>query len=271
MNKHEEYWLNRFSTEIPVLDLPIDYPRPSVQEFEGDIIIFRLTKEITRALHQLVTESGSTLFIVLLTMFNVLLHKYSGQEDIVIGSIVAGRDHLELENVVGLFVKTLALRNYPEAHKTFNSFLQEVKYNTLNAIEYQHYPFNRLVEKLNLKKDPSRNPLFDTTFILQNSGMLLRERGEKGIGLKSALIGHGNMSVKFDLAFEAIEIENGMILTLQYRTKLFKRETIELMKDRLLVLIESALNNKDARIQELDYSVSIEKEKAHLQEVEFDL
>jgi amino acid adenylation domain-containing protein len=271
MEQQEEYWLNSFKTEIPVLDLSTDYPRPAVQEFAGDIIIFPLTKEMTQGLHQLVTETGTTLFIVLLTMYNVLLHKYTGQEDIVIGSIVSGRDHMELENVVGLFVKTLALRNYPAAGKVFSTFLQEVKDNALKALENQHYPFSRLVEKLNLKKDSSRNPLFDASFILQNSGVLFTGREEKEIGLKSTLIVHGNTSVKFDLAFGAIEIEDRMILTLQYRTKLFKRETIELMKERLLVLIESAVNNRDAEIRELDYSVPIEKEKSNLQEVEFDL
>lgn len=270
LKKQEEYWLDRFKGEIPVLKLPCNYTRPAVQEFAGDILVFRLGEEMSRQLNQLVKETDATLFIVLLAIYNVLLHKYTLHEDIVVGSIIAGRNHVDLENIIGIFVNTLLLRNYPAADKTFAIFLEEVKDNTLKAFENQKYPFNQLVEKLVLKKDRSRNPLFDAAFILQNTRSMVTEKNPEGIGLKSTLFGYENKTAKFDLTFEAIEIENEIVCSFQYRTKLFKRETIELMKERFLALTASILDDREKRIQDLDYRVSIENEMNEIQEMEFD-
>ncbi len=127
MKKQEEYWINRFSDEIPVLNMPIDYERPAMQSFEGDSVSFELSEDTTLKLRKLTKETGTTMHMALLSAFNILLSKYSGQEDIVIGTPIAGRPHADLQNIVGMFVNTLALRNKPEGDKKYVDFLKEVK------------------------------------------------------------------------------------------------------------------------------------------------
>ncbi|MGB7604797.1 MAG: amino acid adenylation domain-containing protein, partial [Lutisporaceae bacterium] len=168
INKQEEYWLKAFDGEVPVLNMPTDYQRPSIQSFEGDSLSLELSEELTNKLKQIAKETGSTMYMVLLSAYNVLLSKYSGQEDIVVGSPIAGRPHADLENIMGMFVNTLAMRNFPQGNKTFKEFLEEVKANSLLAFENQDYQFEELIDKLNVTRDLSRNPLFDVMFSMQN-------------------------------------------------------------------------------------------------------
>ncbi|MBJ8191330.1 hypothetical protein JDS79_31575, partial [Bacillus cereus] len=154
--------------DIPLLNLPGDYPRPRQRSFAGGSLEFSLSSDCATSLRKLATESGATLFMVLLAAYNVFLSRYSGQEDIVVGTPVAGRSHVQLERMLGMFVNTLTLRNAPVQEKTFRQFLDEVKDNALNAFEHQDYPFDMLVNRLHLQRDLSRNPLFDTMFRLQN-------------------------------------------------------------------------------------------------------
>ncbi|WP_157244253.1 condensation domain-containing protein, partial [Paenibacillus elgii] len=113
MKRQEAYWLDVFRGELPVLDMPTDYPRPAVRSFEGDTVTFTLGQAGSEKLHQLAAQTGSTLYMVLLAAYMTLLHKYSGQEDVVVGTPIAGRPHADLEPVIGMFVNTLALRSYP--------------------------------------------------------------------------------------------------------------------------------------------------------------
>lgn len=265
----EEYWLNRFRGEIPDFNLPLSYSRPDVQEFTGDVVFFILGQEMMERLKQVAKETGATLFMILLAMFLVLLYKYTGLEDIVIGSIIAGRNHVDLEDIVGMFVKTLALRHHPAGNKTFETFLQEVKQNTLEAFENQDYPFSQLVQKLGLKKNRSRNPLFDVAFVLQSKNTLL----EKRVLIKeskSASYGYEMKTAKFDLTFEVSERSDGISCAFQFCTALFRREDIELMKERFLSLVENVLNNPNAKLQHIDYAIPVEKEMIRTQKVEFD-
>jgi amino acid adenylation domain-containing protein len=271
LKQQEEYWINLFKGDIPVLNLPLDFPRPALQSFEGDVVGFILGKEMTRQLNQLAKETSTTLYMVLLAMFNVLMHKYSNQEDIIIGSIIAGRKHVNLENIIGFFAKTLATRNNPAPNKSFVDFLQEVKTNTLNVFENQTYPFTQLVEKLGLAKDRSRNPLFDVVFVLEMMGMTLPGKSSQNIELNAAPQGYEFKTSMFDLSFEAMEKGSEILCGFQYCTKLFKRETIELMRDRFLILVGNILDNPQAKIQDLDYADPIEKEMRQIEEVEFDL
>ncbi|MGN4562436.1 condensation domain-containing protein, partial [Bacillus cereus group sp. MYBK5-2] len=169
MRRQEAYWLNMFDGEIPTLELPIDYERPSVRSYEGDTVEFTIDKEISDGLKEIEKQTGATLYMVLLAAYTTLLAKYSGQEDIIVGTPIAGRTHADLEPIIGMFVNTLAIRNYPEGDKTFYMYVQEVKETMLNAYENQEYPFEELVQKVNIKRDMSRNPLFDTMLVLQNT------------------------------------------------------------------------------------------------------
>ena len=277
MKSQEEYWNTVFKGEVPRLNLSTDFPRPKLQTFDGDIVIFDLDMETKDRIIQLTKETGSTLFMVLLAFLNILLHKYSSQDDITIGTVNAGRNHIDLENLVGLFVKTIAIRNFPSPYKSFDAFLEELKNNTISSFENQYYPFNLLIDKLNLRTDPGRNPLFDVAFILQNTAALdIEKKTVPGpqpgdIGLKLTRQKFGTEKAMFDLHFEAIEFDDKIRCSIQYNTSLFKRETIELMKERFLVIVKNTLKNKSEKIGNIDISISIEEELYKSEEIEFDL
>ena len=257
MKEQKEYWINRFNDEIPVLNMPTDYERPPMQSFEGDNISFKLDKELTKDLKRIAKETGSTMYMVLLSGVNILLSKYSGQEDIIVGSPIAGRPHADLEKIIGMFVNTLAMRNYPEGSKTYEEFLKEVKENALKAYENQDYQFEELVEKLSISRDLSRNPLFDVMFTMQNMD-------SEEIELKD-LIFKGykqeNKVAKFDLTFSASEVEEEIILNLEYSTKLFKRETIERMVEHFINILKAVATDTKIKLSEIDMLTEEEKHK----------
>ncbi|MFW9336530.1 condensation domain-containing protein, partial [Paenibacillus polymyxa] len=167
--KQEAYWLDMFRGELPVLELPTDYPRPAMQSYEGRTLQLFMDSEKSEGLKRLAAENGATLYMVLLAGYTMLLHKYTGQEDVVVGTPIAGRNHSDVQPLIGMFVNTLAIRSYPAAGKTFLDYLKEIKETTLGAFEHQNYPFEELVDKVNVARDLSRNPLFDTMFALQNT------------------------------------------------------------------------------------------------------
>ena len=257
MKRHEEYWTGLFSDEVPVLDLPTDYPRPSIQSFEGDSIGFRLDRELTEKLYKVCKDNGATLYMALLSAYNILLSKYSGQEDIVVGAAAAGRPHAELHNMVGMFVNTLAMRNYPSGNKTFSAFLQEVKNNALSAYENQAYQFDMLVERLSIKRDLSRNALFNTMFVLQNTDT-------KEIELDSIKIKEheyrGQVS-KFDMTLEAEEKGQEIKLNLEYCTRLFKRESIQRLIQHYINILETVTENPEIGLAEIDMLSEKEKQQ----------
>ncbi|WP_031342550.1 condensation domain-containing protein, partial [Ruminiclostridium papyrosolvens] len=201
LENQQKYWLDVFSGELPVLNMPLDYPRPSIQSYEGDRITFTISKKLADTFKDIALKTGSTLYMVLLCAYNILLNKYTGQEDIIVGSPTAGRPHADLENLAGMFVNTLALRNFPKGDKTFIVFLEELKENVVTALENQDYQFESLIENLKLKRDLSRNSLFDTLFVLQNMGMPEMDVN----GLKFTPYKFENRVSKFDLTLEAVE------------------------------------------------------------------
>ncbi|KJK28162.1 non-ribosomal peptide synthetase, partial [Paenibacillus polymyxa] len=218
MQRQEAYWLDTFRGELPVLDLPTDFARPSIRSTAGDTVVFGLEREVSERLKELAAHTGSTLYMVLLAAYTTFLHQYSGQEDIVVGTPIAGRPHADLEPILGMFVGTLALRNYPTAEHTFRSYVEEVKVRALQAYEHQDYPFEELVEKLNVKRDMSRHPLFDTMFTLQTT-----EEGELQLAdLSFRPYGLEQTPAKFDFTLEAREEEAGIQFGLQYATALYQ-------------------------------------------------
>ncbi|MCP4158040.1 MAG: AMP-binding protein, partial [bacterium] len=167
LRRQEDYWLKVFVEKPPALNLPLDYPRPREQSFEGDSIGFRIEAEEVKKLKELAIKYDITLYMALLAQLNILLSKLTGQKDIVVGTPVAGRRHADLENIIGMFVNTLPLRNDVTAKKTYAEMLHPLKENLLEAFENQEYPFEELVTKLPLNRDTSRNPLFDIMYTLE--------------------------------------------------------------------------------------------------------
>jgi amino acid adenylation domain-containing protein len=246
--RQEEYWLSQFKGELPILDIHTDFPRPPVQSFYGDQIDFSLDEELSEKLKHLVRRTGSTLFMALLAALNVLLHKYTGQEDIVIGTAVAGREDTDMENILGVFINALAMRNQPESGKTFDVFLEEVKKNTLNAYENQGYPFDVLIESVLAKKDIGRNPLYDVDFVFLNMEPPPLKTAELtfipvSIELKTA---------QMDIAFYGVEAENKINFSVLFCTDLFKKKTIERLIGYFKKVVTAVVENEDTALRDID-------------------
>ena len=254
MDQQEHFWLQQFPSGMPLLHLPTDKPRPPVQTFNGNKLLFELTGEQVQKIHSLASAAGATPFMFLLAVYNILLHKYTGQEDVAVGSPIAGRSHSDLDNIVGMFVNTLVLRNKPAKGKTFLQFLDEVKEHSLNAYEHQDYPFALLVDKLDLKKDPSRNPLFDVLFVLQNFDM--QEMQLNNLVISGYPIDTG--AAQFDLLLEIHEGKKSWRAKLEYNTDLFEEDTILLMKERFMALLQDILADPRKKIEELSMKIAAE-------------
>ncbi|MDY8026325.1 amino acid adenylation domain-containing protein, partial [Paenibacillus polymyxa] len=255
IKRQEEYWRGVFSSELPVLELPLDFSRPAVQQFDGQTLTFTLDAEKSEALKRLAGDSGATLYMLLLAAYSVLLHKYAGQEDIVVGTPIAARSHADLQPIIGMFVNTLALRLGPAAERTFLDYLQEVKETTLGAYEHQDYPFEELVEALQVSRDLSRNPLFDTMFSLQKHESLDLTLE----GLQWSLFDIEEKTAKFDLSFDIVEADNELVCKIEYATSLFRQETMVRLAGHYEQLLVSILAQPGARITDLDILTDSEK------------
>ncbi|MCP5052937.1 MAG: amino acid adenylation domain-containing protein, partial [bacterium] len=258
------YWNDEFSTqrEIPVLQLPIDYPRPAVQSFEGGSFDFRLSMEESRGLRALAMETGSTLFMVLLSLVTIWLSKLSGQEDILIGTPIAGRRHADLEKVIGIFVNTLIMRNYPVSHMTVREFVQEVTERTLSAFENQEYPFEDLVERLPVERDTGRNPLFDVMLNLLNHADYTGDlKGTDETGIQTYT--HRNAPTKFDLTLTAIDMGEQVVFIIDYCRKLFKPATVERMISYFRRLAVLSAGNPNRLLPELEIISPAQRERIY--------
>ncbi len=253
VGKQEQYWLNRFKDGVPQLNLKTDFPRPAVQSFEGEQAFLWLEGELKEALENLVKETDSTLYMVLLALSNVLLYKYTGQEDIVIGSPVAGRDRVELEQVVGMFINALLLRNSPTGEKTFVDFLEEVKTSTLEAFSNQGYPFGKLVEKFNVGNDVSRNPLYDFELLVQN----IDEPEAETEGLRFIPCTFDPKTAQQDICLEVREVGDRLLCKFIYCTKLFTRETMDGLIGHFQEILKAVTANKATKLKDIRLSLDL--------------
>ncbi|MBU7314572.1 non-ribosomal peptide synthetase [Paenibacillus oleatilyticus] len=244
---HENYWLSAMAGELSTLQVPTDYRRSSVQSFAGDTVAFSIDKELTDKLRQLSMQTGTTLYMALMSAYHILLHKYTGQEDIRVGSLIAGRSHADLEPIVGMFVNTLVIRAALSGEKTAAGFLQEMKQTTLAAYEHQDYPFDRLVEKLGLKRDLSRNPLFDTLFALHNTEN--REKKLSDVAMKYFPLPFA-VSL-FDLSLDVVELGDTLYCTLDFMTSLFKKETVQRMSNDWIFILRTMTANVEVQIKDI--------------------
>ncbi|ARU60828.1 hypothetical protein CBW65_06765 [Tumebacillus avium] len=256
----EAYWLNKFAGELPTLDLPTDAPRPAVKSFSGGQVAFGVDAELTAKLRRLMAETDTTLFMVLLAIYSVWLAKYAGQEDVVVGTPVAGRPHADLEKMVGLFLNTLPLRSYPQPNKSFRAYLAEIKQLALEAFEHQAYPFEELVDKLALPRDLSRNPLFDAMLVLQPLDLAAISTGGITFTPREADLGRA----KLDLSLHAVEQERGIGLKLEYAGDLFARATAERMAAHFLLLLQAAVSAPQAELAKLRMLSSAEEQQVLL-------
>ena len=250
IKQQEEYWLDQFRGEIPVLNMPYDYPRPAVQSFEGRTLRFDLGKEETTALKKMASDQGVTSFMMIFSIVCIMLSKISSQEDIIIGTDTAGRNHPDLESVIGMFVNTLPLRNFPAPQKTFNQFLGEVKERTLKAFDNQGYQFEDMVERIDVERDFSRNPLFDVMFSFddipaEQEQIPVQENPDSTIKPHA----YENRTAKFDLMLTSREVAERFSFSLEYCTKLFQKETIQRYISYFKQLVSSVIADAESTIE----------------------
>jgi non-ribosomal peptide synthetase component F len=231
LKQQENYWLKEFAGEIPVLNLPTDFPRPVKKDYKGSSFTSRIEKKHTSLLKALAIKENTTLFAVLFSIYNVFLWKISRQRDIIVGTPVAGRRHADLDHIIGMFVNTLPLRNCIEEEQTFKDFLNQVKKRTLVAFENQDYPFEDLVNQVIKNRDMGRNPLFDVFFTfthpdLKHLGQTISPGEADAAPEVNAAIAEAELSM-FDLFLFGAELEEEIFLGLIYSAGLFKPETIE--------------------------------------------
>ncbi|MFN0224761.1 amino acid adenylation domain-containing protein, partial [Paenibacillus sp. KR2-11] len=222
VRQQQRYWEAQLAGELTPLELPADRVRPAVRSFAGDRLRFELDAPLTEGLRQLAAETGSTMYMVLLALYTAWLSRLSGQEEVLVGTPVAGRPHSALEGIAGMFVNTLVIRTRPQYHAAFRDYLQEIRQTSLEALEHADVPFETLVESLQAQRDLSRNPLFDAMFAWQN----MDKAGRQSPSLRMQPRPLESPAAKFDLTLYAEEGEGRIVCELEYSTALFRRDTI---------------------------------------------
>jgi tyrocidine synthetase-3 len=269
IEEEEKYWLDVFSGQIPALNLPTDFPRPNVQTYSGRMYEFPIGRRETAAINNLAQQTGTTLFMVLLAIFNTWLAKLSGQEDIVVGTPVAGRGHADLAPIIGMFVNTLALRNVTDMNATFNESLRQVKDNTLEAFENQEFQFEELVEKVLKSRDISRNPLFDVMFELGNMGEELTY-GDETPGMGEEVPEYENVTSKFDMTMAVTRVVGRLQVVLTYNVQLFKEDTIRRLSEYFVKLVQQVIEAPDVRLGDLQMTEGLFDGKLDVPQFEVD-
>jgi amino acid adenylation domain-containing protein len=241
------YWRGALAGAPPAIELPADRPRPPAQRFEGAIHEFTLPATVAQGVRALARKEGATVFMTLLAAFNVLLARWSGQDDVVVGSPMAGRTRPELEGLVGLFVNTLPLRADLSGDPSFREMVGRVRAATLGAYAHQELPFERLVDALKAERDPSRNPVFQVTFVLQNEPRVFEFAGVQVSPLEVE-----SGTAKFDLTLAVQERPDGLACAWEYSTELFDAATIARLTGHLSRLLASAVADPGRRVSALE-------------------
>jgi acyl carrier protein len=275
MEKQEAFWLEKFKGNIPRLNMPLDFKRPAVKSFQGDNIYFEIGRELTFNIEQLNKETGTTLFMFLLAVYNVLFHKYTGQTDIIAGAPVSGRKHVDLQNLLGVFVNMIAFRNQPTPGKSFLAFLEEVKASAVEAYENQDYQFEELVRRLSLQGETGRNPIFDVGLVMQDMGSGYRvdtilDDIQKSDGLKVTPYDSGNRASRFDMLLWATAASDKIDLKLEYSTQLFKKSSMETFCKHFMEILQQVAENKEMKLEDITISSDLQVVKSDHVDLDFE-
>lgn len=250
----EQFWMDSFKDGVPVLNMETDFPRGKILSFTGKRYKLQLDKDITKKLAGLSKKTGATLFMVLNSAYNILLSKYSSQDDIVLGTPSSGRTTADMEDILGMFVNSLPIRSKPEGRKTFREYLDEMKDLILESYDNQDFQLDVLIEKLGIKRDSGRNPLFDVMFVFTN---------------KTDDIHIGDITVKpydyvfniakFDLTVEVVEKEETLDMYLEYRTDLYLESTVIKMGEHYITILKQICDNENVLLSDIDLLSENEK------------
>lgn len=243
----KQFWTQQFTEEIPALDLPMDYLRPVQQTFTGHTIRVALNKQTTEELKSVSSQTGTTIFMVLLAAYQVLLHKYTGQDKMVVGTPALGRNHADCERMIGMFVNTLPLKQHVNPNLTFREFLSSVRETSLQAYEHQDYPLELLLNELSIVRDTSRNPLFDTVFAWLEAGIQPLVEGK----MKWTPTEFNACTSKFDLTINAMMLSDTITLDFEYNTDLFNEERIARLSKHYSNIVRAAVGDLDQSLTQL--------------------
>ncbi len=253
-----QYWEKKLGGAA-VLELPADHLRPAIQGPAGDLVLSRLDEELVTRLRAVCKEEGVTMYMLMLAAFNVLLYRYSGQDDISVGTPVAGRSHSELDNMIGFFVNTLVIRNEFSGKQRFRDFLLELKASTLDAFEHQAVPFEKVVERVVKERDMSVNPLFQVMFTLNNASNEEVEMETGDLFFSGYKFKEGTS--KFDLILVVNEGPDYFTFKLNYSTELFNKDTIQRMSAHFEKIVRSIADNRNTTLDQLAILTAPEKQQ----------
>ena len=247
LQKQLNYWQQQLANVPALLELPTDHPRPPIQRFEGHIQPFEINEELSNQLNKLSQQADATLFMTLLAAFVTLLGRYSGSDDLVVGSPIAGRNNRKTESLIGFFVNTLVLRLNCSGNPSFFDLLTHVRQVCVNAYAHQDVPFEQLVEVLQLERNLSHTPLFQVVFVLQNTP-------KENLALANLSISpfaREHVTAKFDLTLSMTETAQGLVGSFEYNTDLFERATIERMVGHFQTLLVGIVETPQQPIHDL--------------------
>ncbi len=269
--KLSAYWQKQLAGELPVLNLPTDRPRPPIQTYRGASQSLKLSADLTQRLKTLSLANRATLYMTLLAAFQVLLYRYTGQEDLLVGSPTIGRNQADLAWLVGYFVNPVVLRANLAGNPTFKAFLDQVRACVLDALAHQDYPFALLVEQLQPIRDPSRSPLFQVMFVLQKAhlleeGVTAFALGEPGVKIKLGELELESLSLskgiaQFDLTLMIAEVDGALCASWQYNTDLFDPTTIARMANHFQTLLEGIVADPETLISDLPLLTHFEQQQ----------
>jgi amino acid adenylation domain-containing protein len=267
LKQHKAYWLKEFDGELPVLDFPADKPRPLFKTYNGDSIVHLIGLETSQKIRSLSQQNGVSLFMGLVAGLKILLYQYTGQEDIIVGFPIGGRDHPDLEDQLGVYINTIALRTQFKGTDTVRQMLDNVRQHTLGAYDHQIYPFDELLDNLPLEKDASRSALFDIMVVLQNitadtvsnSGAAQQNAQQESEGKPAPsddirIDGHAgaeNKLSKFDMTFEIREAGEQLFIRLEYNTDIYTEATIQRLANHYSQVLDMMAAQLDAPIHQL--------------------
>lgn len=253
---HQEYWLKTLGGNLPLFNLYHSKQRPKIKSNEGRALYTEIDAVTTRNLQNYTNERGGSLFMGLLAVWNVLMYRNTHQNELIVGTPVAGRAHPDLENQIGLYLNTLALRNEIKENEGFNVFFDRLKQNTLESFDHSDYPFDRLVDELDLTLDTSRNAVFDVMLSLQN----FTEAGDVNGTYVKEIKDLGKTSAKFDLDITFQERGDRISFHVIYNSDIYEAEMIRMLLEQYKNLLETVLTNPDEQIAYLDYLPAQEKQ-----------
>ncbi|SHJ71338.1 non-ribosomal peptide synthetase [Aquimarina spongiae] len=257
LENQKAFWLEKFATDAPVVEVPTDFDRNTEDDRVGGEMVIQFTEEETNELRKITEEQQVTMYMVLVSVYVLLLHKISNQSDVTIGTVSSGRQHADLEHMLGMFVNTIPVRFKINLQDNYTDFLQYVKSNILDCFNHQDFQYEDLIDELKLERNSNRNPLFDNIFAFENS----RDQALKLENLDISPFSYEHNIARFDQTLMAIEEEDTITLSFGYAASLFKEETIQRFVQYYKRIVAEIVQNQEKQIKDFDILPDTEKKE----------